>query len=126
MNKLFWVVTYQDGTTMAQHEAGVERSSEQIDRNGLRKFSIYNTYAEPVLDIDVKPGDTMAYRCRTLLKSNGTEPERVHVICLVRQSVQQVIFVQEKTGKAEFSEFSTETQYKHEFQMVPADLLVVT
>ena len=125
MNKLFWVAAYQDGATLAQYEAGLEHSSEQIDRNGLRKISIFNTFAQSVLDVDVRPGDLVSYRCRTLLKSNGSEPERVHIICLTRQTVQQVIFVHEKSGQIELSEFSTDTQYKHEFQMVPADLQVV-
>ena len=125
-NKLFWAVGYADGTQSYQFESGLERSSEQISREGLRSFSIRGAFGQDLLTLALAPNDLFSYRCRTMLKSNGGEPERVHIVCYIREQTRSVLFVKELDNAVEIADFSNDSQYKHQFQPVPADLIPIT
>lgn len=125
-NKFFWAASYADGTHSYQFENGLERSSEQINRVGLRSFSIRGAFGQDLLTLVLMPNDLLSYRCRTLLKSNGSEPERVHIVCYVRKQTRSVLFVKELDNAVEIADFSDDLQYKHQFQPVPADLILIT
>lgn len=123
--KYFWVASYRDNTTFAQFEGGVENSSEQISRHNLKSLSIHDGLGKAVFTIGFKPGDRFGYRCRTMLKSNGDEPERVHIIAVDRDGERFVVFAREKDAHIELGDFSDDTRYKHDFLPVPADLIEI-
>jgi hypothetical protein len=124
--KFFWTAGYADGTQLYQFENGVEHSSEQISRAGLRSFSIRGAFGQDLLTLVLLPDDLFSYRCRTMLKSNGGEPERVHIVCYIRERTRSVMFIKELDNSIEIADFSDDLQYKHQFHPVPADLIPIT
>jgi len=80
-DKVVWSAVLEDGTIFAQYaEDGKERSSEDIPRNGLRKFCLLAKEDNRVLLVqEYQPGWKFFYRRRTAMDQGGPI-EVVHII----------------------------------------------
>lgn len=126
---LYWVARYSDGSSLVQYQDG-EVSSEQIDRSKLSSFSLHDLAGNAVLSMHFKKGDLLAYRCRSILRTDKQDVERIHIISLIRNEVRVVTYVFEINFHVEVGDFAAgngpnTATYRHEFIQVEADLMPI-
>ncbi len=124
--RLSWVANYSDGTQLTQLGDGTEASSEAVDRSKLASFSLLDLAGNVVLNQQFERGDLFAYRCRSILRTDKSEIERIHILSVTRGEFRQVAFVFESDFHIELGDFAKEKNrqnlHRHDFVPVSADL----
>src|SRR3990172_449216 len=99
-----WVAQYDDDTVVNQHDKdGTERSYEQLDRDRIKAFGLYDQESrKPILTLHLEPGQKLIYRRRVEMKSDQKEPVEVCYLVGWRRTVngeciQSIAYVFEKT-----------------------------
>jgi hypothetical protein len=132
-NTLFWLARYQDGSCRHQHENGADVCFDDVSREGLRDLILADVNGNTVLHLEVKPGQMVFYRRRTIMIP-GKEQEVMHIlghkIIHSGELILYPIFVYESDLRIEVGDFREKPkkpdEKRHAISFHPADDTPVT
>lgn len=125
---LRWIAEYNDGSSLDNLKDDV--TSEKIDRSRLVSFIILDITGNKIFQLRFKKGDKFAYRCRNILRVDGTKT-KLHIIVLWRNSEEIVTFINESDLIVEVGNYVSSNatsfydQYKYPISPVSADDIII-
>jgi hypothetical protein len=133
-DKLVWKAFYADGSAKDQvGELGKEISTDNLSRDGLRKFALVGNGIEICSHI-LEAGDMLFYRRRTAMRPGYDVVEVIHIVGKTRSKdgPNDIIFFYENDMHSEIGDFRSKTdvtrigEWRYPIKWHDADLIPIS
>jgi hypothetical protein len=105
VQKLHWVVVYQNGEIVDQASGKELLKTDVLDHQKIYLFHLMNNDNKPIFTLRLRPGHKFFYRARTAMKAGIGVLDRIHIVGWRKDDQKQVCFISESDMQIEVGDF---------------------